>query len=153
MASTLTVDNIVGATSASKVMIPGHVVQVVFSTLSSNYSNSAGSFTSTGLSATITPSSSSNKIYVLLDGEGGQNTSGRSCFYRIMRDGATQLTINDNLQTGTTSSAMPLTATALDSPSTTSAITYTLEMRTDGAGTVSAAGSQRSRITLMEIAQ
>lgn len=151
--STLYVDTITEKTSGNGVQIPGHVVQVVFGTLSSSYSNSAGSFTSTGLSATITPSSSSNKIYVLLDGEGGQNTSGRSCFYRVMRDGTTQVTINDNLQTGTTSSAMPLTSTALDSPSTTSAITYTLEMRTDGVGTVSAAGSQRSRITLMEIAQ
>ncbi len=150
--STLYVDTITEKTLGNGVQIAGHVVQVVFGTLSSSYSNSAGSFTATGLTATITPSSSSNKVYVILDAEGGQNTSGRSCFYRVMR-GATQVTINDNLQTGTSYSAMPMTSTALDSPSTTSAVTYTVEMRTDGAGTVSATGSQRSRITLMEIAQ
>tara|TARA_S200002703_G_scaffold136366_1_gene125667 strand:+ start:372 stop:836 length:465 start_codon:yes stop_codon:yes gene_type:complete len=132
---------------------PNVIVQVKFADLtgSSNFSTSSSSFTDTGLSLSITPQSSSNKIFVLFHGEGGQTASGRSCFYRVLR-GSTEIGLNDNLQTGTTFSQMPLVVTQLDSPATTSATTYKVQMRTDGVGSVLMIASNRSHITLFEVA-
>jgi hypothetical protein len=134
-------------------MPAGAVLQVVSGQLSSGFSTSNSSYTDTGLSVSITPSNSNNKIVVYLAGHGGQDTSGRSCFYQALR-GSTLVARADNLQTGTTGSVMPLVLIELDSPSTTSATTYKIQMRTDGSGTVSMSGSstQNSSLILMEIA-
>ena len=51
MASTLTVDNIVGATAAGNVHMPGGVVQVVQGTHATTVSISTGTYTFTGLTA------------------------------------------------------------------------------------------------------
>jgi hypothetical protein len=131
----------------------GNVLQVIQGDLSSSFSTSSSTATDTGLSATITPSSSSSKILVFLDSHGGQNTTGRSCFYILVR-GSTTIKSSDNLQTGTTFSNMPMTLVQLDSPSTASAVTYKIQMRTDGVGTVAmtSSGTQISSLILMEIA-
>ena len=142
------------AVSALPAAIPtGSVLQVVNANLSSGFSTSSSSYVDAGLSVSITPSSTSSKIMVYLAGHGGQSTSGRSCFYQVLR-GSTLVARADNLQTGTTGSVMPLVLIELDSPSTTSATTYKIQMRTDGSGTVSMSGSstQNSSLILMEIA-
>ena len=75
MAGTLSVQKIQGlATSATPTTVevssghvlqaPGHVIQVVSSTLTSAASGTGQSVVDTGLAATITPSSASNKVYV-----------------------------------------------------------------------------------------
>ena len=150
--STLKVNNVNENTTGNGVIIPGHIVQVQFADKAGgNFSTSSSSFTDAGLSLSITPKSSDNKIFVLFHGEGGQTASGRSCFYRVLR-GATEIGLQDNLQTGTTYSQMPMIVTQLDSPATTSATTYKVQMRTDGVGSVLLIGSNRSHITLLEVA-
>jgi len=131
----------------------GGVLQVVQSDLASTFSTTNNTATDTGLSATITPSSSSSKILAFLDSHGGQSNSGRSCFYFLVRS-STTIKSADNLQTGTTGSNMPMVLMQLDSPSTTSAVTYKIQMRTDGVGTVTmtSSGTQISSLILMEIA-
>ena len=71
--STLTVQNIQGSSSSSNTInvasghvlnAPGHVIQVVSSTLTSTASGTGTSIVDTGLTGTITPTSSSSKIYV-----------------------------------------------------------------------------------------
>jgi hypothetical protein len=141
-------------TSASTANFPaGSVLQVVQGDLASTFSTTNNTATDTGLSATITPSSASNKILVFLDGHGGQSNSGRSCFYFLVRS-STTIKSADNLQAGTTDSVMPMVLMQLDSPSTTSAVTYKIQMRTDGVGTVTmvSSGTQASSLILMEIA-
>ena len=55
MASTLTVDNIIGATDSSAVHIPGSIIQVEdFQRVGSN-SITSTSFVTTGITKTITP--------------------------------------------------------------------------------------------------
>ena len=76
----------------------GTVLQVVNANLSSSFSTSSSSYVDAGLSVSITPSSTSSKIMVYLAGHGGQNTSGRSCFYQVLR-GSTLVAQADNLQT------------------------------------------------------
>jgi hypothetical protein len=153
---TLTLPDATGTvlTNATTTGFPaGSVLQVVQGDLASTFSTSSSSATDTGLSATITPSSSSSKILAFLDSHGGQDTNGRSCFYFLVRS-STTIKSADNLQTGTTGSNMPMVLTQLDSPSTTSAVTYKIQMKTDGAGTVTmtSSGTQISSLILMEIA-
>ena len=64
MASTLTVDNIVGATSSSNIHIPGTVVQVLQNSYSTQVTMTQGSWVDIGLSITITPKFSTSKVLV-----------------------------------------------------------------------------------------
>ena len=66
MSSTLYVDKIVEKTSAAGVHIPGHVIQVVSgSTTTTQLALLATFADTTGLSASITPTSASSKILIL----------------------------------------------------------------------------------------
>jgi hypothetical protein len=160
MASTLTVDTIVGATAASKVHIPGGVVQVVSIASSATVTTQSGSFVSTGCTASITPKFNTSKILITINGgmegaAGGGATEVSS--WKIFR-GSTQVEASDSgkriyLKNDT---YIPLTTVFLDSPATTNSTTYTLHMkRYAGSGTVSwnRDGNQTTTITLMEIAQ
>ena len=62
--STLFVDTINEKTTNNGVYIPGHVLQAVTGTLSAGISTTSGTMAATGLKATITPSTTSSKIYV-----------------------------------------------------------------------------------------
>ena len=90
--STLTVQNIQGSSSSSNtinvasghkisgaagsIVTPGNVIQVVSSTLTSAVTGTGTSIVDTGLTATITPTSASNKVYV-----NGYITVGTQTFY------------------------------------------------------------------------
>ena len=131
----------------------GTVLQVVQADLATTFSTTNNTATDTGLTASITPLSANNKILVFFDGHGGQSNSGRSCFYFLVRS-STTIKSADNLQTGPTGNNMPMVLMQLDSPSTTSSVTYKIQMRTDGVGTVTmtSSGTQISSLILMEIA-
>lgn len=64
MASTLTVDNIVGATSASNIHIPGHVIGFAHSSHNSQQTFTSSTFASTGLSVSYTAKSATSLICV-----------------------------------------------------------------------------------------
>jgi hypothetical protein len=172
MASTLTVDNIVGATSSDKIHIPGHVVQVVQGLKTDSVSTNSTSFTNTGLSASITPSSSSNKILIQVNTVIGQSnfvkrvhlklTGGNTATY--IGDAGTGVESAVSVVTrvsGDSYGMMPTSMQYLDSPSTTSAITYQVQWRVESDTaymnrpyTLDAQGANTaSTIVLMEIAQ
>jgi hypothetical protein len=75
MASTLTVDNIVGATSSSAIKIPGHVVQVVQTFDNTNEATySATAFTNiTYLNTSITPKVVGSKFLIECTISGAHN--------------------------------------------------------------------------------
>ena len=119
---------------------PGHVIQVVSSTLTSAASGTGQSVVDTGLTATITPSSSSSKIHV-----SGYITLGTSSFYvycYLVR-GSSQIFIADAAGSRPrVTIAAPIYAGGneiyafeptpfqyLDSPNTTSATTYKIQIR------------------------
>jgi hypothetical protein len=131
----------------------GNVLQVVEGNLASTFSTSNSSPTDTGLSATITPSSTSSKILALLDAHGGQSAGNRSCFYYLVRS-STTIKEADNLAPTLSNFNLPMVLMELDSPSTASAVTYKIQMATDGVGTVTmkSSGNQISSLILMEIA-
>ncbi len=62
MASTLTVDNIVGATTANTVHVPGHIIQVTRSVITSNVQATSSTYLNVGHSLVITPKFSNSLI-------------------------------------------------------------------------------------------
>jgi hypothetical protein len=122
----------------------GKVAQVVSTTKSSSFSTNSGSYTDvTGLSVSITPTSATSKIMVFVDVQVvGDNATG-SAFWQLVR-GATAIAIGDSegsrrRSTGQAYSNDNNTAFSgsinfLDSPSTTSATTYKVQILADGGG-------------------
>ena len=85
--------------SDGKVAFPntstGKILQVVEGTLTSGFTTSSQTMVDVGLSATITPSSSSNKILILLSlGSFVNRTSHKRAFANILR-GSTVLFVGD----------------------------------------------------------
>jgi len=131
----------------------GKVLQVVSSTLSSVFSTTNSTVQSTGHSATITPSSTSSKIYVVVSWTGYQNTAGRTYKAYLYR-GATRINGTHLHEDGNSIPKMSNCITDLDSPDTTSATTYEMFVGTDGAGTSyynNAYAIGLATMTLMEI--
>ena len=161
MASTLTVDNIVGATSASKVHVPGHVIQVVTSTTATEVTNNTTSEVASGLSAAITPSSSSSKVFAIATipiqrGSNGGNIEVEYYLKRgstVINTGQSKVNVNGIVQLQD-----EFSLSKLDSPSTTVATTYSVSFKetiqTGRYGsTMVCPDSTTATLTLMEIAQ
>ena len=141
----------------------GGVLQVVQATSNSQTSTASGTFTDTSLSATITPSSSTSKILVLVcqnfyvDG-GGLDSGGSICIVRnstIVYAASSSNSFYISVGSGTGNSAISMYAPMnyLDSPATTSVVTYKTQMRAEDAATIySIINNNTSTITLMEIA-
>jgi hypothetical protein len=152
-----------GMTSAS--MPTGSVLQVVTNTYATETTTGSGTYQSCGFSASITPSATSSKILCLVHIAGAftytndeinlitlyrgstnlatgasDSTSGYDCFAMSHN--------NDTVQQGVGQSF-----SVLDSPSTTSAITYTPKFGSrDGDTVYVQVWGQTSTITLLEIA-
>lgn len=127
-------------TGISKAALPaGSVLQVVSTVLSTAFTSATkGSYVAvTGLSVAITPSATSSKIYISACVTAG-NLNNLACMFHIYRDGS-QITPNGvatgltpshmfaGFSGGTASNAgmsMTLPMNFLDSPASTSALTY-----------------------------
>jgi hypothetical protein len=135
---------IIASGAITKSILPtGSVLQVLQATKTDTFSVTGSDFVDvTGLSVSITPSSSSNKILILTHLHIDATVGGFTNPWRIMR-GSTAIAIGDaagsrRQVTGTGTSVYslgPLTgvhqaAMWLDSPSTTSATTYKIQVAT-----------------------
>jgi len=151
----------------------GKILQVVSTTKTDSFtSTTANSFTDiTSMSVSITPSSSSSKIYVTVTGtcSGQSATSGSQI--RLVR-GSTAICIGDasgSITQASTNSyqldanqSNPFSISFLDSPATTSSTTYKIQFfitagtfyfnRTQVDANSSGNGRYASTITVMEIA-
>lgn len=138
----------------------GKVLQVITAETSTSTAISSTSYADTGITATITPSSTSSRILVLItantynDSGGSRTAIGAGA--RIVR-GATQV-YAQNLSTylQTASAVLQLIVSNnyiyLDSPATTSSTTYKLQAKQSSASdTVYYNNAGTSTITLLEI--
>jgi hypothetical protein len=148
----------VTAGSASAVQASsGRVLQVVNATYSTEASTTGGTYIDTGLTATITPSSASNKILVIVDQVGLAKAAGNGgVFVQVLR-GSTSLLVmaqNDAYTGGSVVNRIGgVGANYLDSPATTSATTYKTQYYAFNSVTAYVQqGNSTSTITLMEIA-
>ena len=157
--------------SGATLTAPGHILQVVQTVKTDTDSTTATSFNDiSGMSVAITPAATSSKILVFANTNTGE-TINYSGSIQLMRD-TTALFIGDASSSRTRASAgglMPNGRTSqqrnihyLDSPSSTSALTYKLQWLAESGGTLylnrdagdaDAAYSTRaaSSITVMEI--
>ena len=170
MGSTLTVDNIVGATTAANVKLPaGSILQTLSTTkIDDHFQSATTSFVDvTGVTLTITPKYNTSKILITVSGAFSHNTSSRLSLYNLVR-GSTAIGLPTSAKTNSATRAMYHNGTDqlhqlhiefLDSPATTSATTYKLQMRTNSSGILyigdrpSEDTRQGTTMTLMEISQ
>ena len=146
-------------------MSSGSVIQVVFGSTTSEVSNTSGNYVDSGVTATITPSSTSNKIMVIASIQWylyRESTETNGSF-KLLRDSTAISTHEDaiHIEAGTTGQSRIIseggyTIQALDSPNTTSAITYKVQFKTNitanGGQVRVSRSSAPSCITLMEVA-
>ena len=153
------------------------IVQVVQTVNNAVFTtSSAGSYASiTGWSATITPLSTSNKILVSFNGNVDCSTAGNwAVVGKIQRNGSDISGALGNARGSATSGTFscfstsqnytfPMVGQYLDSPATTSATTYSMQLYAEsGSGTLYVGGSSNTAnaynsstpfvITLMEVA-
>jgi hypothetical protein len=111
------------------------VLQVVNATTSTPSSNSTNTYADTGLTATITPSSTSSKVLVMVAQNGNSKNSGNSgnsIDLRIIRtstDIGTIATASGFNGTDERVDLQTISAFVLDNPASTSAITYKTQFR------------------------
>jgi hypothetical protein len=137
----------------------GKVLQVVNAVFSSETDINSTTFADTGLTASITPASASNKVFVIISAPMLKNNAiaANGANTRIVRDATTLASYTEvNLATGTTiSNSAIFGMTYLDSPNTTSATTYKLQFASAATGTNNHAricsGNSSAIITLLEI--
>ena len=157
--STLYVDNL-APNLGSGVLIPGHVVQVQSNSVATQFNTTSSSLVTTGVSTSITPLSASSKIYFNITcGDVATTNPGAGVTIAVYRNGSiidefaarhsyVSTSATDNLVINVASFSY------LDSPATTSALTYTIYISNAGAGTATIMrDNTRASITLMEIAQ
>jgi hypothetical protein len=154
-------NQISGMTSAS--MPTGSMLQVVNAKTNTQVSMSSATLTDTGLTATITPSSTSSKILVLLHQNGVRKNSNHvNNDVRIeLQRGGTLIhlpcTYAGFVSGGSDSVLASVSTSYLDSPSSTSAVVYKTQFKNpDGGGAggtiLVQESSAESTITLLEIA-
>ena len=154
-ASTISTSQLSGSISASS-LPTGSVLQVVQSSTSTSVSTTNTTATDTGLTASITPSSASNKILVIVAQnyyiQGGSINSGAIL---LLRSSTTIGTTGDYPIWVTASANIGgiYTINYLDSPSTTSATTYQVYFRTNVSDSAAYLNSDscKGSIILMEI--
>jgi hypothetical protein len=137
----------------------GSVLQVVTANTTTEVSTTSNSYSDTGLTASITPSSTSSKIWVSATVCIDIN-SDDLCDLKLLRDSTDILETGYNGYHSDPSSYMIFHTKLelLDSPNTTSQVTYKVQFkRGQGDNTLyvnydDATGDTRSFITLMEIA-
>ena len=137
------------AVTRAKMGYAGAVLQVVSATASVQTSTTSTSFVNVGsLSATITPSSSTSKIFIVIS----TTTQGTATEYTSIARGATELSGGVGMVVSSVPSNYytPTTLSYLDSPATTSATTYYMQGKVSSGTGYWVSGL--STITLMEIA-
>lgn len=136
--------DVTGATVSG--LSAGKVLQVVQATKTDTASSTNSTFVSTGLEASITPSSTSNKVLVMISASHGQ-AADLAISFQLNRD-STAIFLGDTAGSRTRTSVGTFYQNVtgdmnysginyLDSPSSTSALTYKLMWAMKGAGATS----------------
>ena len=154
-------------TATNAVRAPGAVLQVVQGGRTSRTTVNATTFTDIGVSASITPTSTTSKILVTVSGMLSNSTNnGYYSLLKLFRDsteigsgtgGTVTNTFVAHLNAGSYETN-PFSQQHLDSPNSTSAITYNLKLAAQSGSVAvvggrgdNAAHSVPTTITLMEI--
>jgi len=145
-----------GAAVTRSQLPTGSLLQVVQGNYANVTSTTSTSYVDTGLSATITPTAASSRILILVNDSLELLQAGTSVPFVIDRNG-TKPVDPSVMMSNPTPDGITFSFSYLDSPSSTSALTYKLQFRNENGGYTTRFGSQSAgftynTITLMEIA-
>jgi len=131
----------------------GKILQVVTANETANRSITSTSYvnSSNGLTVDITPSATSSKIFIAVSITKFKAPSGQAIFLTVYRDssnigGSSGLALN-----GGFNESIPASFSIMDSPSSTSSLTYQVYAKTSGGTSEYGDGSGISTITAFEI--
>ena len=137
----------------------GSVLQVVQSVYDTLVTTTSGSYVTTGLSASITPTSATSKILIMCNTHASSSNASSSAVFSIFRGTVAGTNLGSGEGFGSVYSAGGqargiICINYLDSPSTTSSQTYTLGFLAGAAGNTQSAqfANTRAIMILMEIA-
>lgn len=152
------IENLADAIDTSLV---GSVLQTVQATYSTQVANSTATYIDTGLTASITPQSSSNKVLVFAHQTFGKTStySENRVAWLLLRDiggGTSAIWNSGNIELYTATSLLliaPFSIAYLDSPATTSSVTYKTQFCNPygQSAAISQYGSGTATITLLEV--
>lgn len=135
----------------------GKVVQIVAATTSTGVSNSTSTYADTNLTATITPTSASNKVLVVVQQTGLYKTGTDTSIALKLLRGSTDLAVFEQVA-GLTGSTVSVAVGGsgvvyLDSPATTSATTYKTQFKSvaNSASVAVQVNNSVSSILLVEV--
>ena len=128
----------------------GKVLQVLGSSLASQVTTASTSFVTTGVSVDITPSSSSNKV-ALLFGLPTYAAVGSHFIGTLYRDSTNLGNSSWGMGFGSNSIAVNVNGAFLDSPNTTSQVTYAIYCRSYSGTGYAMINNARASLTVMEI--
>jgi hypothetical protein len=132
----------------------GKILQVVTNSYSTVFNTSSTTYVDTGLSTTITPTSATSKILVMYNGIHAVSAGAASATnIRVLRGASAVLTYNANGYTNTSNLfAHTIALHLLDSPATTSATTYKIQISNDLSSNITAQrNNEASILTLLEV--
>ena len=137
----------------------GRILQVISASITGENASQSTTFVSAGLAASITPSSATSKVLILVNGASFGVSGNAEGYFTIDRSGTN---LGNGVggfgrvwnQASSNFTFVPGILMVLDSPATTSSITYTVQQRqTNAAQNVYiGGGAGKSSIVLMEIA-
>lgn len=148
-----------GSTWTSSALPAGSTLQVVQGTVvTTTTSTSSSTFVTTGITVSITPKFSTSKILVFANTSLDCSASGRNALFTIYRNSTNVVDSGSSSGSGfsgaygdTSRIQVAVGVTFLDSPSTTSATTYTIYVRSTS-GSIVANPTCSGYVTVMEIA-
>ena len=134
----------------------GGVIQVRYGFTSTHVDSSSGTYIDTGITASITPTRSDSKIIVMASLNCVQKTNGTYLKVRVVRDSTEIAKIDEGSgYTNDTSNNIIVSISChfLDSPATTSAVTYKLQFASvaNFSTTLVQVNSSLSSMILMEV--
>jgi hypothetical protein len=137
----------------------GNVLKVVQSNYATTVYTTSTSYVDSGLTASITPASTSNKVLVTFSIQAFVVAADTGVRFALQRNGTTIAEYGFPLYAGNSNTMAHTFATELDSPSSTSSVTYKIVGRCVYGASVALSmnygdsnGQGRSTMTLMEIA-
>jgi hypothetical protein len=151
--ATFVAGNILTAQQQNDLRGAFRVLQVVTATTTTSVSASIVAFVDTTLTVTITPQSATSKLFVMVNQSLFVDTAGNESNYRLLRNGTAMQTQKSPAFSSAGTVVGQGVFMYLDSPATTSAVTYKTQIAIQaGAGLIYAnVNSNPANITVFEI--
>jgi hypothetical protein len=155
--SSVSASTLTGTQTIPRGTLPtGSVLQVVNATYATDTSTTSTSYVATGISASITPTSSSSKIFIVTTFPVYATVASISSYLTLYRGASNLFNVEGafRLENGAGGTLTAGAISYFDSPATTSSTTYTVYMKsqTSSLTTRICLGNATAVITLMEIA-